>query len=115
MTNQATSDRIEGDLQQRLQVVGIDPTLILTVVETILGLLSSCRNKQAAREGMQAPTFRERVIVRRELQRDLREHGQAVTRSQLDTLTDQVLRTAREAQQADRDALLDYATEYATI
>ena len=64
---------------------------------------------------MEAPTFRERVIVRRELQRELREHGQAVTRAQLDTLTDQVLRTAREAQQADRDALLDYATEYATI
>lgn len=115
MTNQATSDRIEGDLQQRLQVVGIDPTLILTVVETILGLLSNCRNKQAAREGMQAPTFRERVLVRRELQRELREHGQATTGSQLNVLTDQVLRAAREAQQDDRDALLDYATEYATI
>lgn len=115
MTDQATSDRIEGDLQQRLQVVGIDPTLILTVVETILGLLSNCRNKQAARDGMQAPTIREWVLVRRELQRELREHGRAATRTQLDIMTNQVLRTAREAQQADRDALLDYATEYATI
>lgn len=111
----ASPDEVETDLQSSLQVAGIDPTLIVTVVETILGLLSTCKNRQATSTAMRAPTTRERVLVRRELQRELRERGQMVSRPQLDQLTEQVLTASRQASSEQRDRLIDHATEFQTI
>jgi hypothetical protein len=110
-----TPDEIESDLHSTLQIAGIDPTLIITVIETILGLLGQCRNRQATAAAMRAPSARERVLVRRELQRELRERGQTVSRPQLDQLTEQVLQASRQASTEQRDRVVEYASEFQTI
>lgn len=111
----STSDQIESDLESQLEVSGIDPTLIATVVETILGLLTRCRNKQATLNSMRSPGRLERVLVRNELRKELRERNQAVTAAQLDQLTDQVLNAARKSTDDTRSALIDHATQFQTI
>lgn len=110
-----TGEQIESQLHDQLQVVGIDPTLIVTVIETILGLIGQCKNRQATVTAMRAPSVRERVLVRRELQRELRERGQSVSRQQLDQLTDQVLQASRQASVEQHAQVIDYATEFQTI
>ena len=111
----AQSQAVEQHLHDQLQVAGFDPSLITTVIETVLGILSSCRNKQAARDAMASPGRLERVLVRRELQRELRENGEAVGRQQLDWMVDQLLEAARNADQADRDALMNHTGKFDTI
>lgn len=115
MATREHSESVEGTLEERLSVAGIDPTLILTVVETVLGLLSKCTNKSAAKAGMANPTRLETVLVRRALQAELRDHGQIVSRSELDRITKAVLDASASAPQDERDDLLNYCTEYTTI
>ena len=106
---------VEEKLQAQLQVAGFDPTIIATVIEAVLGILTRCQNKQAARDGMANPGRLERVLVRRELQSELRATGQSFTRQQIDQMCDTILQASRTAAAADRDALLAHTGKFDTI
>lgn len=109
------ADPVEANLQNQLQVAGLDPTLIVTVVQTILGLLSKCPNRTNTANTMQNPNLLAEVLLRRELQTELRQAGQSLSRSQLDQLTKTVLAVAREATPEQRAQLLDHVTQFQTI
>ena len=109
------SQEVENDLEQRLEAKGIDPATIITIVEAVLGLIANCRNPQSLSTGMRSPGRLERTLVRRQIGNELREHGQAVDRRELDRLTDAVLAASAEADDANRQRLVDYCTQYGTF
>lgn len=111
----SSTSLVEKNLQEQFQVSGFDPLLITTVIEAVLGILTKCPNKSAAREAMAHPGRLERVVVRRELQRELRETGQSVGRQQLDQMVDQILQMSRNAPADERDALLNHTGKFDTI
>lgn len=109
------SQAVEQNLHDQLQVAGFDPTIITTVIEAVLGVLSRCQNKQVARDAMANPGRLERVLLRRELQSELRATGQSFSRQQIDQMCDTILNASRDAYQSDRDALLAHSAKFDTI
>ena len=106
---------VENNLERELQVAGISPTLIETVVEMVLGLFANCANKQALKQGMENPGRLERSLVRSSLRQELREHGQTVSREELDRLTDCCLQAARTADPEAREKLVEYTSQYGSF
>lgn len=109
--NQATEEAMSA----RLQAVGIDPTMLGTVLQAVLGLLTQCRNRQATGIALRSPGVREEVLVRRELQRELRETGKSVPRDKINLMVQQVLSASREASDPLRELVLDHVTAFDTI
>lgn len=111
----SSSSQVENSLHEQLQVVGLDPTLIVTVIDAVLGILSKCQNKQAARDEMANPSRLARLLIRQQLQKELRETGRSVGRAQLDQLVEQIVQVSRNAPAAERDALLNHTGKFDTI
>lgn len=109
------SRMVEQGLQTQLEAVGIDPALIVTVIDAVLGILSRCQNKQAARDEMANPGRLARLLVRQQLQAELRQTGQSMGRQQVERIVEQILQAAGTATQTERDALLAYTGKFDTI
>jgi hypothetical protein len=109
--NHATEEAISA----RLQAVGVDPTMIATVLQAVLGLLTQCRNRPATALALRSPGVREEVLVRRELQRELRENGKFVSRERLNLMVQQTLSASRESSEPLRELVLDHVSEFDTI